>query len=214
MYRQDTLTAREIFRELNGMSRGWCWLVVMVLVAGLVGCGSRQMKLREQLVSESVEERLQAVERLRQWDSPTAVELLQQALLDPDETVRVTAVEALGQRPEPEARQALLDVVQGEYWRKAALREYEKAVELGADEAGVRIAMGRLYKDLGNPDKALEQAEIAEMLAQEDVYQLMSIQFLYDDLGETDKAGQLQQRIQELQPGSMPGGTFTVPPMQ
>lgn len=196
------------------MRRHRWWGIGMALLLALGGCGSRLERFRQRLNSESTEERLKAVEALEKWETPQAVELLKEALLDPDEAVRGRAVEALARRSEPEARQALLEVLEGQHWRKGAIHTYEKATELGADEANIRVALGRLYKDLGDRKRALEEAQAAEALAGENAFLLMNVQFLYQDLGETKKAKELEARVKELQPGIIPGGTFVVPPQE
>ena len=91
-----------------------------------------------------------AVDRLNTGDLKKQTALLAAMLYDPVKAVRIEAARRLSEIPESQ-----LDRLQKERYR-AALQEYEKAMEYSADFAFGRYNLANLYANLNQPEKAVD----------------------------------------------------------
>ena len=134
------------------------------LVAMLAGCvalsGCQKSGPTEVLLtSADAAKRSQAATALA-GTKPTAknakevVAALAMATADADKTVRQAAVKALAQVGGPEARQALLDVVRGRQYTRAALTQYKAVADRHPDVPEVLAGLAKAQTDLAQYKEA------------------------------------------------------------
>jgi hypothetical protein len=140
-------------------------LVLAIACAfALSGCllGSSALKVLAE--STDAKQRASAAEQLGK--SPASgkqqqkvVEALVQATMDVDTDVRTKAVEALGKLGGDDARQALVDVLAGKQYARAALKHYSVANGKAPDQPEILMGLARAQTDLGklsDAEKSLE----------------------------------------------------------
>lgn len=207
------------------------FLRFLLLALVLAGCSTEQRAVRTLRSSADPAVRLAAVERLLTSEPddearPGVVKALADAAMDPDQPVRLKAIEGLGTIGGLEAKQALLDIVEGRNYARAALAEYRATDRLTGESGDVLLAMGQAEMSLGElrqAEKSLSGAtSVLEASEGYDVqrtlygllFALQDLQSRYDQDGDTkgsERVGKLLERVGEKQKsmesqGGMPPG--------
>lgn len=133
--------------------------LVLLLPLALAGCAASGRYLKVLRTNPDPAMRVKAIEGLAGLTfegekRAQVVEELASAALDINEEVRVKAIEALGKIGGPEAREALVRVLLGEDYKRAALRELTEADKLGGEIPDALLSIGRIQTDLDELKKA------------------------------------------------------------
>lgn len=128
------------------------WLGVVVMMGALVGCGGRPATQTVAVATDAAA-RARAATNLGRVSagaagSTAAVEALAAATTDPDESVRQAAIKSLSEIGTADARQALLDVVRGRQYTRAAYTQYANLRQRHPDQPEVLLGLAKAQLDL------------------------------------------------------------------
>ncbi|CAB1076684.1 probable deca-heme c-type cytochrome [Olavius algarvensis Delta 1 endosymbiont] len=135
-----------------------------------------------------------AVDRLNTGDLKKQTVLLAAMLYDPVKAVRIEAARRLSEISEPQ-----LDRRQKTRYR-AALQEYEKAMEYSADFAFARYNLANLYANLNQPEKAVDFYRGAIGIDNQFYPAKVNLAMLYNQLGRKAEAEDLLREVVSDQP--------------
>jgi len=130
-----------------------------------------------------------AVDRLDTGDLKRQTALLAAMLYDPVKAVRIEAARRLSEIPDPQ-----LDRRQKTRYR-AALQEYEKAMEYSADFAFARYNLANLYANLNQPEKAVEYYRGALRIDNQFYPAKVNLAMLVNQMGRKGEAESLLREV-------------------
>lgn len=135
-----------------------------------------------------------AVHSLQHLEPSVRIQRIAPLLNDPLRAVRTEAARVLSDLPPrqlaPERREAF----------ERALAEYLEGQEAVGDQAAARLNMAVVYSNLGQPEKAEQEYEIALRIDPQFVPAMINLAMLYDRQNMKDEAEALFERVIEIEP--------------
>jgi hypothetical protein len=135
-----------------------------VAVLSLWGCSASQKSINSLRKSADPAVRAAAAEQLgtvalQGEQRDRAVAALADATLDPNENVRLKAIESLGKLGGPAARKVLVDVLRGREYQVAALKELVLTNRLEGEEPEAAAALAKAMADVADSVDDLKKAQ-------------------------------------------------------